>query len=222
MLPKTGQKFPGGNDRDGRRATYTGIVADALARELGSTHRAAKILMGWTGAGERTVKHWLAGAHGPGGGHLLVLMRESEEVFRAVVAACGRCDGAATPRISGAPDRVADPTCMWPVDQGAGGLAAERAAAPSPNDRDHDRMRDRDDDRDQARAAARSEGSGDQRRAWFLDAVGSGRRVAAAEIVERWGVSEKTARRDIAALIASGLIGFVGTRRSGRYRSSYG
>ena len=80
MLPKTGQKFPGGNDRDGRRATYTGIVADALARELGSTHRAAKILMGWTGAGERTVKHWLAGAHGPGGGHLLVLMRESEEV----------------------------------------------------------------------------------------------------------------------------------------------
>jgi predicted HTH transcriptional regulator len=82
---------------------------------------------------------------------------------------------------------------------------------------------DRDDDRDQAPAAARSEGSGDQRRARFLDAVGSsGRRVAAAEIVERRGVSEKTARRDIAVLMASGLIGFVGTRRSGRYRSSHG
>lgn len=49
MLPKTGQKFPGGNDRDGRRATYAGVVADALARELGATHRAAKTLMSWRG-----------------------------------------------------------------------------------------------------------------------------------------------------------------------------
>ncbi|MER2507486.1 MAG: DeoR family transcriptional regulator [Amaricoccus sp.] len=63
-----------------------------------------------------------------------------------------------------------------------------------------------------------SAGSPDQRQAWFLEAVAAGRPIAAAEILEHWGVSEKTARRDIATLTASGLIRFVGTRRSGRYR----
>lgn len=217
MLPKKGQKFPGGNDRDGRRAAYAGLVAAALATELGATHRAAKILMGWTGAGERTVKHWLAGAHGPGGGHLLVLMRESDEVFGAVTAACGRGDRAAA-CTSGAPDRAADPAWARPAEQGAGKPAARPVAGPRTNDRDHDRIRDRDDDRDQAGGRPRSSGPGDQRRAWFLDALAAGRRVATADIVERWGVSEKTGRRDIAVLTASGLIEFVGTKRSGAYR----
>lgn len=56
----------------------------------------------------------------------------------------------------------------------------------------------------------------------FLEVVAAGRPTAAAEIVERWGVSEKIARRDIATLTASGLIRFAGTRRSGRYRLPFG
>lgn len=222
MLPKTGKKLPGGNDRDGRRANYALIVADALATELGDTHRAAKILMGWTGAGERTVKHWLAGAHGPGGGHLLVLMQESEEVFSAVVAACGRADRVSVARTSSGSDLRSHPAGAWRVDQSSGRLDAERAARAGTNDRDHDRIRDRDDDRDPAGAVPRSAGSPDQRQAWFLEAVAARRPTAAADIVERWGVSEKTARRDIATLTASGLIRFVGTRRSGRYRVPLG
>jgi DeoR-like helix-turn-helix domain len=221
MLPKTGKKLPGRNDRDGWRATYAGIVADALATELGDTHRAAKILMGWTGAGERTVKHWLAGAHGPGSGHLLVLMRESEEVFRAVVAACGRSDRASVERTSSGLDRRSHPTGVSPVDQGTDWPVAERVARAGTNDRDHDRIRDRNDDRDQAGAVPRSGGSGHRRQAWFLEAVAAGRPAAAVDIVDHWDVSEKTARRDIAALTASGLIRFVGTLRSGRYRLSH-
>lgn len=145
-------------------------------------------------------------------------MRESDEVFRAVVAACVRCDGSAMPSISGTPDSAITPPREWSAHSNAGGLARKRVAAPHPNDRDHDRIRNRDDDRDQAGRQPRSSGTGDQRRAWFLDELGSGRRVAAAGIVERWGVSEKTARRDIAVLTASGLIAFIGTRRSGVYR----
>lgn len=127
MLPKKGQKFPGGNDRDGRRAAYAGIVAAALATELGATHRAAKILMGWTGAGERTVKHWLAGAHGPGGGHLLVLMRESDEVFGAVAAACGRGDRAAAARTSGEPVRATDPEWGGPLTRAPASRRRDRS-----------------------------------------------------------------------------------------------
>lgn len=218
MLPKTGKNLPGRNDRDGGRAAYARIVADALARELGATPRAARILMGWTGAGERTVKHWLAGAHGPGGGHLLVLMREPGEVFRAVVTACGRSDRASVSRTSSGPDRTLHPTGVWPVDRGAGSPDPERVAGAGTNDLGDDRIRDR----DQAGAVPRRGGSGNQRQAWFLEAMAAGWPTGAADIVDHWNVSEKTARRDIAALTASGLISFVGTRRSGRYRLSLG
>jgi hypothetical protein len=40
-------------------------IAYALRNQLGTTHQATKIVMGWTGAGERTVKNWLAGISGP-------------------------------------------------------------------------------------------------------------------------------------------------------------
>lgn len=218
MLPKTGKKFRGGNDRDGGGTTYAGIVADALLADLGETHRAAKILMNWTGAGERTVKHWLAGTHGPCGDHLLVLIRESETVFWAILAAAGRADMAAIAGTQAAPGVTSGAPIL---DQLA--LAVEPAGEKAPggagrNDRDDDRIRDRDDDRDRLGVGARSGAAKDQRRTWFLEAVRAGRQVGAVEIADRWRVSEKTARRDIAALKAKGLVEFVGPRRSGAYQ----
>lgn len=46
--------------------------------------------MGWTGASERTVKHWLAATHVPKGDHLVSLARHSDQVLRAILAAAGR------------------------------------------------------------------------------------------------------------------------------------
>ena len=66
MLPKKGIVFPSAEDL----GPYSQAVAYALKCELGTTHQAAKIVMGWTGAGERTVKNWLAGVSGPSGDHL--------------------------------------------------------------------------------------------------------------------------------------------------------
>ncbi|MBP7003439.1 DeoR family transcriptional regulator [Amaricoccus sp.] len=209
-MPKTGKKFPGGNDRDGGGTTYAGIVADALVADLGGTHRAAKTLMNWTGAGERTVKHWLAGTHGPCGDHLLVLMRESETVFWAILAAAGRADMAATAHIQAVP-RVTSGTGLLGQLAQAVGPAGEKTPGGAGRD-------DRDDDRDRLGLEAHCGAAPDQRRTWFLEVVGAGCQVGAVEIMERWRVSEKTARRDIAALKAKGLMEFVGTRRSGRYR----
>src|SRR5512138_2220108 len=92
MFPKTGKGFPNGIDRDHDGYAYADLVADALRRELGTTHRAAKTLMRWTGASERTVKHWLHATHGPDGAYLIALMRESEAVFDAVLRAAERSD----------------------------------------------------------------------------------------------------------------------------------
>ena len=74
MLPKKGIVFPNGENL----GAYPVAVAYALRNQLGTTHQAAKTVMRWTGAGERTVKNWFAGISGPSGQHLVALIRHSE------------------------------------------------------------------------------------------------------------------------------------------------
>src|SRR3546814_18905308 len=68
--------------------------------------------MRWTGASERTAKHWLAGHHGPGGGHLIALLRESETVYEAVLTAAGRRDAVVAARMLMAHGAVAEVMAM--------------------------------------------------------------------------------------------------------------
>ena len=86
MLPKRGNKRP--NLRG--EADFAKLLAQALRAELGSTHRAVKTVMRWTGASERTVKHWLAGAHAPRGSHLVGLVQNSDRVLGDFLLAAGR------------------------------------------------------------------------------------------------------------------------------------
>lgn len=86
MLPKKGIVFPTGENL----GSYPHAIAYALKCELGSTHQAVKTVMAWTGAGERTVKNWLAEVSGPSGEHLLALVRHSDLVLQAVLVLAGR------------------------------------------------------------------------------------------------------------------------------------
>src|SRR3546814_6665800 len=65
MFPKKGNFSLSGHDRENGSTRYAVMIAQALRGELGSSHRATKTLMRWTGASERTAKLWLAGHHGP-------------------------------------------------------------------------------------------------------------------------------------------------------------
>ena len=65
-------------------------VAYALRKQLGTTHQAVKIVRRWTGAGERTVKNWLAGISGPSGQHLVDLIRHSDDVLTVLLLLAGR------------------------------------------------------------------------------------------------------------------------------------
>jgi len=58
------------------------------------------------------------------------------------------------------------------------------------------------------------------RQRWYLKALVAGKEVRATDLQRHWGVSEKTARRDVAALKDRGVIEFVGPLRTGRYRLS--
>ena len=86
MLPKKGIVFPKGENL----GTYPAAIAYALKSELGSTHQAVKIIRRWTGAGERTVKNWLAGISGPSGQHLVDLIRHSDDVLEVLLLLAGR------------------------------------------------------------------------------------------------------------------------------------
>jgi len=86
MFPKTGNKL----HRPISEVDFAKLVAEALVGDLGSTHRAVKMAMRWTGASERTVKHWLAGTHAPRGPHLLGLVRHSDRLLAEFLRAAGR------------------------------------------------------------------------------------------------------------------------------------
>ena len=88
--PKKGRILPSAGGVVDAEAQYAEAIAAALRSDLGRTHQAVKTVMRWTGAGERTVKAWMAGVSGPSGARLIALMRNSEAVLSAVLTSAGR------------------------------------------------------------------------------------------------------------------------------------
>lgn len=62
MLPKKGKKL----HLDEEDMAFAMMIAEALDTDLGRTHQGVKTAMRWTGASERSVKHWFAGSHEDG------------------------------------------------------------------------------------------------------------------------------------------------------------
>lgn len=76
---------------DGRPTlAYAEALALVLRCRFGGRRAAAKTVMGWTGASERTVKSWFGGVSGPSGEHLIGLARHSDDVFALLVRLTGR------------------------------------------------------------------------------------------------------------------------------------
>jgi len=177
--------------------------------------------MRWTGASERTVKHWLAGRHGPGGAYLVVLMGESDAVFEAILEAAGRRDAVVAARMLAAHGTMVEVMAM--VERERTGLAK---GTPDGADRDAERVLAGTDvpENDRVNVLENvpvnpSPADGlNARQRWFVAALEAGRDVTAPDLARWWGVSEKTARRDIAALRRRGVIEFVGSFRRGRYQ----
>lgn len=217
MFPKKGKVFRGANEREGNTTTYAELIARALRSELGNSHRAAKTVMHWTGASERTVKHWLSSHHGPGGDYLVVLMRQSDAVCEAILEAAGRHDAVLAARMLAAHGTMVEVMAM--VERERKGPAdgtlddADRHAEPMNGGMDV-RVNVIENDRVNPSPA---DGLNVRQR-WFVAALAVERDVTAPDLARRWGVSEKTARRDIAALRRRGVIKFVGSFKRGRYR----
>jgi hypothetical protein len=97
-FPKKGKSFPkkgDGTDNlnfnpDDR--AFALKIASALKSELKDRNSRAKLVAGWTGANERTVKNWILGRYAPCGRHLVVLARHSDQVLDAILSMADRQD----------------------------------------------------------------------------------------------------------------------------------
>ena len=89
MFPKTGNTFP--NISSNPNGTdFAVAIGLALKSELGTSRQAAKAIMKWTGASERSAKNWLAGTHSPSGWHLVMLAKQSDSVMAVMLIMAGR------------------------------------------------------------------------------------------------------------------------------------
>jgi hypothetical protein len=96
-FPKKGKSFPksgkeGGSDFSIDDRAFAMKIAAALGSELRDQNSRAKLVAGWTGANERTVKNWILGRYAPCGRHLVILARHSDQVLNAVLAMADRQD----------------------------------------------------------------------------------------------------------------------------------
>jgi len=104
MLPKKGTLLP-----DERKfQSYPPAIAQALKEELGTSHRAIKTIMRWTGASERTVKNWLSGNSGPNGQYLIDLARHSDTVLETLLILADRHQMVAMQKLFEARNRLAE------------------------------------------------------------------------------------------------------------------
>jgi len=89
MLPKNGTLLPARGavltERD-----YSSRICQALRDDLGGSRMAAKLIMRWTDASNRTARNWLNGAASPSGYHLVRLARESDAVLGVILSLSGR------------------------------------------------------------------------------------------------------------------------------------
>ena len=96
-FPKTGKSFPkwggdGSSDFSLDDHAFAMKIASALKAELKDRTSRAKVVAGWTGANERTVKNWILGRYAPCGRHLVILAQYSDQVLNAVLSMAGRQD----------------------------------------------------------------------------------------------------------------------------------
>ncbi len=204
MLPKKGKKLPAWEGALAGRQAYAEIVAELLRKEHGDSHRAAKQIMRMTGASERTVKHWLSSNHGPDNVFLLRLIATSP-VIRAFVLGVMEMDVAG--RQWGEPMRS---------HYRSGALGERSTIAGAGQFAGNDPINDP--ERDPINDPITEPLNPRQR--WFYERVAGGIQSTAHDLASHWGVSSKTARRDIAVLRAAGLMHFCGARRNGRYMKS--
>ena len=120
-FPKKGKSFPkrvgtAGSNFSLDDHAFAIKIALALKSELKDRNSRAKLVAGWTGANERTVKNWIIGRYAPCGRHLVVLAQHSDQVLIALLSMADRQDLLLARRVGELRQRVLELAAIlgWP------------------------------------------------------------------------------------------------------------
>ena len=205
MLPKKGKMLHPWNGLAKSAKDYAELIAEALRLEHDETHRSVKTIMRWTGASERSVKNWLSGEMGPSGYFLMRLCAQSLAARELVLEHLTELE-------LGVPSNTV--TELGPEVPRKS--PAEGATTPSqPGRRGHANGDTNGDTNGDMHVT--NNGLLNERQEWLLARVANGDRCTFEDIVVRWSVSGRTAKRDIAELKGRGLIRYSGSHRRGFY-----
>ena len=174
----------------------TELISKALRQEYEEVHSAVKVIGRQTGVNPRAIRNWYEGVNAPNCGHLVVLARHTPVIVEAFLGLVGYGD-------------------LWELYQkktSSQDNAMNRAKTSLSNAKYSDKnvtiqvTVDRD-------TASRL----NQRQLWFLGRLQRGDAPNADAIAKTWGVTLRTARRDVAALLGLRLVRFVGANKTGYY-----
>ena len=176
------------------------MVANSVARVLRLEHvnsdAAIKRIERMTGANPNSICKWYQGRNAPKSAHLLLLAKHYPSILHMMLEMIGQADiweihkrNIDCRDID--PDRIRTPSTHYIYSAKSCTINfmfnANFAAKLS------------------------------RRQYWFMESLQQGLNIKAADIVSIWKVSLRTAKYDVAELVDSGLIQFVGARKTGRY-----
>lgn len=176
-------------------------ITKDLKKILRDSYREFPSALKWicikTGVQERAARNWYNGRNPPRSGHLLALARSHPSVLRMILELAERPDLAAVCHLQkNSPRRHIKNEKIGASARNEGAIFCTINVTISLS----------------------LAGKLNQRQLWFLGMLQQGRGVKAENITRIWGVSLRTAKYDIAAMVDLGLIEFVGVRGKGRYQ----
>jgi hypothetical protein len=186
---KKDRTFPHGNGLSSD-AQLAKIIADALREDFGDSPSSIKRIGRLTGANLRAIKNWYIAKNAPSSRYLLILARMSPSILRFILMQVGGED-------------------LWDVFD----LFQRQMIKPKALTNDGNSV-SKDTNLPEKTVTSRSP---KERQAWFVEQVIEGHTVTAEDLMARWSVNLRTARRDISDLLHAGRVVFTGSRKSGRY-----
>ena len=173
---------------------FAEIVAYALRHDLGETPSAIKHIGRLTGANLRTIKNWYTAGNMPSSVHLLLLGRSSSTLLKFILEQLGGGDlrdafELLNGHITGSNkhNKLAQYRGIYSVNSVTINVTVDPA-----------------DDLN-------------QRQLWFLGQLQEGVIARTEDISDIWKVAGRTAKRDIADLMAKKIICFKGAKKTGKY-----
>lgn len=172
------------------------FIAQALRQEYEEVHSAVKVIGRQTGAHPRAIRNWYDGVNAPNCTHLITLARHTPVILETFLGLTGH-------------------KTIWEFYRKHGNghdySMRIRKIASKANSYDDKFVTIN------VSVALKIGGELNQRQLWFLGRLQGGDTPKAEAIVLLWGVTLRTARRDVAGLVEKGLVQFVGANKTGFY-----